>query len=133
MEIPKPNSTWIIRHKDTKEQWYASSGKSSWKKINHAKSAWRASDHNCTEGIKLERVKSLYTTLRQEYPKFNEQDVYECVELQHESEVRLQEAVELIKLCSLALSEGGSFTQDAIKLLYSKISTFIKENEIENK
>ena len=32
--------TWIIVNKETGEQWKAHSGKSSWSKSSHAKSAW---------------------------------------------------------------------------------------------
>lgn len=39
------NEIWVIRNKETKEIWKAASGKTSWKKSNHAKNAW-ANSHN---------------------------------------------------------------------------------------
>ena len=35
------SSTYIIRHVKTKEQWKSSSGKTSWNKPGHAKSAFK--------------------------------------------------------------------------------------------
>ena len=90
----KATKTFIIRHKKTKKIWTANSGKQSWKQVGHAKSAWAASDHKNTVGIKLENIKSLYTTLRLEYPFFNDQDIYEVVEVKPESEDNLQEALQ---------------------------------------
>lgn len=40
----KINKTFIIRHKESKEIWTASSGKRSWKAIGHAKNAWVGSN-----------------------------------------------------------------------------------------
>ena len=31
---------WVIRHKETKEPVKVPSGKTSWRKVNHAKAAW---------------------------------------------------------------------------------------------
>ena len=63
----KLNKTFIIRHKETKEQWFTHRGKGQWKASNHAKSAFKASS----------RI------------RFDDQDEYELVELKHESEDKL--------------------------------------------
>ena len=50
MSAVKKPEVWIIRHKETKEMWTSKSGKSSWKQIGHAKSAWRLNGwcgHQC--------------------------------------------------------------------------------------
>lgn len=60
IEIPE---VWVIRHKETRKLWTATSGKQSWKKVNHAKSAWAGS----------------YDT----HGKFNDQQEYEVVCLYH--------------------------------------------------
>ena len=79
-------STFIIRNKKTLEQWTASSGKNAWKKVNHAKAAFANSsgkvkrDPLLKEFIsKLDRYKALY---------FNDQDVYEVVEVYSDTEKR---------------------------------------------
>lgn len=72
-------STFIIRNKETLEQWVASSGKNSWKKANHAKAAFaNSSGKTKRDPLLEEEVKSLgkYDSL-----KFNDQDVYEVIEV----------------------------------------------------
>lgn len=72
-------STFIIRNKDTLQQWVAASGKRSWNKPNHAKAAF-ANSYGSTKRDPLlkEFVKnlSMYESL-----KFNDQNVYEVVEV----------------------------------------------------
>ncbi len=72
-------STFIIRNKKSLIQWVASSGKNSWKKSNHAKSAFANS-----------RGKTLYDPLLRDFVKglskyeslkFNNQNIYEVVEV----------------------------------------------------
>ena len=79
---PKPVKTFIIRNKETKAIYLCKSGKSSWKTIGHAKSAWHQSeyyfDHNAY---------------------FDDQDVYEIVELKHDSYDTLVKAKELLREC----------------------------------
>lgn len=79
-------STFIIRNKTTHEQWTASSGKNAWKKVNHAKAAFANSSGKVKRDTllvdfvsKLDRYKALY---------FNEQDVYEVVEVYSDTEKR---------------------------------------------
>lgn len=79
-------STFIIRNKTTHGQWTASSGKNAWKKVSHAKAAFANSsdkvkrDPLLTEFVsKLDRYKALY---------FDDQDVYEVVEVYSDTEKR---------------------------------------------
>ena len=95
----KATKTFIIRHKETKEIWSASSGKTSWKATNHAASAWANSDHKHTKDITTTWCSNKYSYW-EESPKFREQDVYEIVEVKPESEDKLQEAYELLKICA---------------------------------
>lgn len=63
------NEVWVIKHKKTGEIWRASSGKSSWKKAGHAKTAWSNSwKYN-------HQVVSEY---------FRDQDKYECVMIEYD-------------------------------------------------
>lgn len=87
-------STFIIRNKKTLEQWVASSGKNAWKKANHAKAAFANSSGKVKRDplladfvSKLDRYKSLY---------FDEQDVYEVVEVYSDKEVVMQSRVQKV-------------------------------------
>lgn len=79
-------SVYIIRNKETLEQWVADSGKSSWRKPNHAKAAFA----NSSYGVKRDPLLSEHTKTLGKYEalKFNNQDVYECVELLSSAEER---------------------------------------------
>lgn len=82
-------STFIIRNKETLEQWTAQSGKSSWKKANHAKAAFANSRGiNREDPLLSPFVKGLgkYESL-----KFNDQSVYEVLEVYSTSEKRYAE------------------------------------------
>ena len=109
------NKTFIIRHRETKEQWVASSGKSSWKQKNHASCAWVNSDQ--PEEFKRETKYSW-----KENMKFSEQDVYEIIELLPESDTKLQEACKLLSLCVPLAIEGDDLH------LEDKILTFLEQN-----
>ena len=77
-------SVFIIRNKETLEQWVASSGKRAWNKSNHAKAAF-ASSSGMTKRDPL--LQKFVTDLsRYESLKFNNQDVYEVVELHTDAE-----------------------------------------------
>lgn len=110
-------STFIIRNKVTKEQWSASSGKNSWRKINHAKAAfsysqgWLKRDPLLKGFVdKLGKYESLY---------FDNQDVYEVVELLSESEDKIKQLRELLEKKSILLSAypEGKEHQDCLTLL----------------
>ena len=87
----KPHKTYIIRHKKTKEPLVLPSGKASWKKVGHAKSAFGNAAWYPT--AKTKAGLDQYGRV----PKFDEQDIYEIVEVKPESEERLQRAVDLLK------------------------------------
>lgn len=104
---PDPNAeVWAIRHKETGEFWQARSGKTSWRKANHAASAWAQG-----EGINEKDVPRVPCTSRwckeggcyhcdenrTVRPKFREQDTYECVRLESDVESELTKALARIK------------------------------------
>lgn len=112
----KAAQTFIIRHKVTKEVWTARSGKSSWKKPNHAKAAWANSSHSSTPDI----GKGNYGNRWYTYPKFNEQDIYEVVEIKAEND-KLQKACELLK-------ETLDYVITSNSCMVEEIENFLKEN-----
>ena len=81
-------STFIIRNKSTLQQWVADSGKSSWNKASDAKSAWKRSRLN----VPIELQFKKYIMAPTHVPlKFDDQDVYEIVELYSDAEKRSAE------------------------------------------
>lgn len=97
----EPNKTFIIRKKDTQELFTARSGKTSWKAPGHAKNAFN-------QTVSLWNIKELGLTLvpRKNYyreyedtPRFDEQDVWEIVELKLASETHLDKAKSLLSEC----------------------------------
>ena len=82
-------SIWFIRHKETQELWKAPSGKTSWRKKGHAKNAWAtlcqhsysAKDYSERYNVPLKKEWSHYRGEVYVFPKFDEQDVYELVEI----------------------------------------------------
>jgi len=99
--MSNPNKTYIIQHKITKEQFEARSGKTSWKAPGHAKNAWNQSffSQKQVEAVGMEMIPdpSRYSPERKRPPLWSEQDVFEVVELKHETLSKLEEAVELLK------------------------------------
>lgn len=101
----EPNKTYIIQHKETKELFRARSGKTSWKAPSHAKNAFNQSTcaWNYQQlGIELVPTTRQYTrsgVVGFEIPKFNEQDVYEIVELKHNDSTQLDKAAALLTEC----------------------------------
>lgn len=96
----KPNETFIIRHKETKELFSAQSGKTSWKAPGHAKNAFNLTvmwDKSCEKYglVPIEENKSWGLDIRG--PKFDEQSLYEIVELKHETDETLGKALLLLK------------------------------------
>lgn len=80
----------------------ARSGKSSWKQPGHAKNAWNQSMF----GDLISKYEGLDYIVEQPWwsdkpvqrtPYFSEQNVFEIVELKHESHSKLDEAISLIK------------------------------------
>lgn len=103
MSDPKPNKTYIIQHKETKEMFIARSGKSSWKQPGHAKNAWNQSmfgDMMTKYGIEYIIEPSRWGgSPSKRAPLFSEQDIFEVVELKHQAQSTLEEAIELLKYC----------------------------------
>ncbi len=94
------NKTYIIQHKETKEMFIARSGKSSWKQPAHAKNAWNQSifewnldEHGLPRIVEPTRWDDNHVRI----PKFDEQDVFEIVELKHEIHSKFDEAVKLLR------------------------------------
>jgi hypothetical protein len=95
-----PNKMYIIQHKETREQFVARSGKSSWKQPGHAKNAWNQSMYERTMrkyGIDYIPDGNSYNPNRKRTPLFSEQNVFEVVELKHETLSKLEEAIVLLK------------------------------------
>lgn len=99
--MTNPNKTYIIQHKETKELFRARSGKTSWKQPGHAKNAWNQSFYSAKQveevGMKMIPDPSRYSPERMRTPLWSEQDVFEVVELKHQTLTKLEEAIELIK------------------------------------
>lgn len=101
------SKTFVIRHKETGEHWRAQSGKTSWRKTGHAKLAWANTYHETwrvrerCEALGLTPIPDPRSWAKDQirFPRFNEQDVYEVVELKSSSESRLQKAEELLRFC----------------------------------
>ena len=83
----KLNKTFIIGNKETKEQWVSTSGKSSWKQSNHAKSAYKNSFGSSTRYYYKQNG------------RFDDQDVYEIIELKSETEDLFPKIVEHLSHC----------------------------------
>lgn len=96
----KPNKTFIIRHKETKELFRAQSGKTSWKAPAHAKSAFNLSvayGRSCEKyGLDVIVEKKSWGT-DTHGPKFDQQDLYEVVEVKSETDETLDKALLLLK------------------------------------
>lgn len=97
----KAAKTYIIQNKETKELFQARSGKTSWKAPGHAKNAWNQSWFSI-EKVEAAGMQMIESTSRYrqgvglEFPKFDQQDVFEIVELKHESQDRLEQAIVLL-------------------------------------
>ncbi len=127
----KLNKTFIIRHKETKEIFHASSGKSGWREAGHAKLAFG----NSIQGARWTNATYIlgkYGLKQSDFKykgdgnydyRFDGQGVYEIVELKHKSGDQLKKAIELLKVVIDKAAMNS--------LLYSEIDEFIKEVEIE--
>lgn len=125
----EPAKTYIIQHKETKELFRARSGKTSWKLPGHAKNAWNTSVqykcHTDKYNVKMIRDESLYWRKEEERhrpPKFDEQGVWEIVELKTSHQTHLERAVALLELAMLSVKHDS---------LWGEIVEFLKEVENE--
>lgn len=97
----QPNKTFIIKKKDTGELFQARSGKTSWKAPGHAKNAFNQSVTSWNAeslGLKLVPRKTYYREF-EDTPRFDEQDVWEIVELKLDTETQLDKAKALLQEC----------------------------------
>ncbi|MBF84512.1 MAG: hypothetical protein CL489_08565 [Acidobacteria bacterium] len=113
MSKPKPVKTFAIRHKETGEYFLADSGKNAWRSIGAAKNAFAyhgasryyRSDEKVIDickRLKVKPIKKLNAYNEYEYrvPYFDEQDVWEIVELSAKVEdcgKRLKQAEKLLQ------------------------------------
>lgn len=107
----KIQKTFIIRHKETKELFVARSGKSTWKAIGHAKNAFHRALGYSGGYCEEYGVKPMYSTYhdgspKRESPKFDEQDIYEIVELKSQ-EIDLLERLALH--CKKIVEKGTAY------------------------
>lgn len=102
----KPTKTYIIRNKQTLEIWVAASGKRSWKQPAHAKNAF-------SNDLKHQKKDPLIAPLLEKYKKsykwgdglkyyydtvkFDQQDIYEIVEVKPDTDKKVMAAAELLK------------------------------------
>lgn len=127
---PKLSKTFIIRHKETKELFIARSGKSSWKAVGHAKNAFHQSlgyNGGYCRHYGLEPIQSSYYdgSLKLQAPKFDEQNIYEIVELKAQEIDLLGEAILVLKEVEL-LSETAVYNCVIPDYLKSRVKTFLK-------
>ncbi len=119
MTDKQPNKTYIIQHKETKEMFIARSGKSSWKQPGHAKNAWNQSIFGWNlERYGLPRIvePKSWDDNYVRVPKFDEQDVFEVVELKHKAQSDLEEAIELLNhIQGRCDSAGWDMIEDFLK------------------
>jgi hypothetical protein len=100
---------WVIRHKETKEIIKVPSGKTSWRKQNHAKSAWLTF---CNSYWSIEELsKSLGVKLIKEpygfrFPKFDEQYVYELASVKSLNKDLFEKLQQLCEECIDYLPEA---------------------------
>jgi hypothetical protein len=94
MSKDKKYSLYIIRHKTTGEVFRAPSGKTSWRAANHAKAAFARIHRWQCESYGLPLIAE---RISPRAPKFDEQDVYELVELVGTAEDRLKQAEDLLE------------------------------------
>lgn len=99
-------STFIIRNKTTHEQWVASSGKNSWKKSNHAKAAFANSSGKTKHDPLLQEFVSKLK--RYDALKFNDQDVYEVIEVYSNNEKRAAEIERKFEVVKTLMENNSS-------------------------
>lgn len=119
MSDKQPNKTYIIQHKETKEMFIARSGKSSWKQPGHAKNAFNQSMFSWNVfkyGLQMIDDPGAWGPEHKRPPKFDEQDVFEVVELKHKAQSDLEEAVELLHhIQGRCDSAGWGMIEDFLK------------------
>lgn len=113
----KPFETWVIRNKNTGEFFVAPSGKNSWRAKAHAKNAWASvcsswssADQEVLDKYDVKAImKHYHWGAEAKWPRFDEQDTWELIELGGSVESlgkQLKEAVDI--LTSLVDEDGHS-------------------------
>lgn len=110
---------WVIRHKVTKNHVRVPSGKTSWAQPGHAKNAWWGWGgrplilmKRFAENLGVELVPTGYKGALQ-FPKFDEQDVYELVDISQEGKDLTRNIVEFLmqiqgRLADLSLEDKAT-------------------------
>lgn len=100
----KPPRSFIIRNKATGEVWVSHNGKKVWAAAGAAKSAWYCSNKRYHHTIKSHcsalgvlPVKDGWGAWA--FPRLDEQDTWEVVEIGLEEKAVLEEAKKLLRLC----------------------------------
>jgi len=104
-------AAYIIRNKKTKEQFFASSGRYVWSGTGPAKNAFNQTMYGWNiEQWGLRRIED--SNGRKRGPRFDEQDVYEIVELKTENQQLMQDAVLLLIRAAMTESLPESLSTD---------------------
>lgn len=121
-------STFIIRNKETLEQWVAMSGKRAWNKPTDAKNAFANSKYKNKRDPNLASYcKSLgkYESL-----KFKDQCVYEIIELYSDTESRSAEIERKFKeIVDTLYGNNLGVTGWHLNGQVEKMDTFFEEND----
>lgn len=104
----KDNKIFTIRNKETKETFVARSGKRAWGSTGAAKNAFNQSVSYSPKDYGLPEIETGVNkyTLRQTFrgPRFDEQEVYELVEVRDSSD-QLEDALQLLGRVSLFMED----------------------------
>lgn len=108
---------FVIQHKQTKELFKAASGKTSWQKAAHAKNAFANTVKVCNaHEYTLPKVKEPdYGRFVWDSIKFDEQDVWEIVELKTTTEINFGNAIKLLEESLDALKDFGDKDSPLVK------------------
>jgi len=109
-------SIFIIRNSDTKEPWIAGSGKSAWRTKGAAKNAYIYRGYSGPEDTRPYKI----GRYGNEILKFDEQNVYEIIEVREKQEIILDRALELLSVAECLLHGHD---------IVDEIRSFIEENK----
>ena len=125
----KPPRSFIIRNKKTGEIWGSRRGKRTWAASGHAKNAWmtgRSCLYREKDVLKLCEKLGVIPVINHygciAFPKIDEQDTWEVIEIGLEAKDTLDEAKKLLRLCL------GRITDSYIE---NKVIKFLEEYNAE--
>ena len=123
----KPPRSFIIRNKKTGEIWVGHNGKKMWMAVGTAKAAWYYSNKRYYHTIKSHCMALGVLPVKDgwgawAFPKLDEQDTWEVVEIGLEAKDTLDEAKKLLRLCL------GRITDSYIE---NKVIKFLEEYNAE--